>query len=151
MSKINFTVEHDKELKELFVKLSFAEEALEGKFGANNYTPSTLLYTASITTLQTLHKEIKKSVESLEDLDEWSATPYQVQKANRLKNWARFINLLIGYKKYQAQLASEDAKNRSEKARKLAVLKQLKDEAEIKKLGELSVEQLQAQIEELEK
>ena len=148
--KINFTTEHKSRLQALFLILSFNLETLSGKYGANTFNPSDLLYNASITTLQGLNKSLKKDVEALVDLDEWSATAYQAKKAQKLKDWKEFVHLLIGYKKYLAQEIANRAKIRVERERKLIVLKSIKDEAEIKALGNLSIEDLNKKIAELE-
>lgn len=148
---INFTQENETRLKTLFVELGFTGEVLSGKFGANAYTVWDMLHNLSVSTLRSLNKTLKKEVIALEEQDDWSVSQYQLQKAAKVRKWQEFVNLVIGYKLLAEEKAKESAKLRSEKERKLAVLKQLKDEAEIKALGKLSAEELQKQIEELEK
>ena len=39
MSKIQFTSEHEKQLKDLYLELGFSGAQLNGKFGANSMFP----------------------------------------------------------------------------------------------------------------
>lgn len=151
MAKINFTQENEARLKVLFVELGFTGEVLSGKFGANAYTVWDMLHNLTVSTLKQLNTSLKKEVVALEEQDDWTVSQYQLAKAAKTRKWQEFVNLVVGYKLFNQEKAEEAIKVRAEKERKLSVLKQLKDEAEIKALGALSAEELQKQIDELEK
>lgn len=151
MAKINFTTENLDRLKVLFVDLGFTGETISGKFGTNVYNVWDILHILSIQTLKSINANLKKEVVALEEQDDWTVSQYQLTKAAKTRKWQEFVNLTVGYKLSEEEKAAEIIKLRTDKERKLVVLKQLKDEAEIKALGALSAEELQKQIEELEK
>lgn len=149
--KINFTSENEARLKALFVELGFTGLVLAGKFGANQYTVWDLLHNLNISTLRQLNKGLKTEISALEEQDEWSVNKAASIKASQTRKWAEFVNLVVGYKLYQNELAEEAARNKELKQKKLALLKHIKDEKEIQTLGTLTLEELEAQIAELEK
>lgn len=144
MNKINFTAEHEAQLKSLFVELGFNGKVLSGKFGANSYTTWQLLHQTSIPTLKTLKRTLKKEIEILEEQDEWSFSSYQAQRANETKQWYDFIHLLIGYNKHKEALSDKNAKIAKAKAE----LAEMQEEA--KTPAERIADKLK-EIEELEK
>lgn len=149
MNKINFTSEHEADLKALFLELGFTGEFLQGKFGANEYTVWDCIHNLQISTLKNINVSLKKEIAALEDLDEWSSNSHQIAKANKLRKWQKFVSLCVGYKINTEQKAEEAKKNREAKAERLATLKGIIAEAEIAELKKLSVEELNKQIEAL--
>lgn len=150
MNRVNFTPEHEAELKALFLELGFTGEVLQGKFGANAYTVWDCIHNLQISTLKSINVSLKKEIAALEDVDEWSSNKHQVAKANKLRKWQKFVSLCVGYKINAEQEAEEAKKNREAKAERLATLKGVKAEAEIAELKKLSVEELNKQIADLQ-
>lgn len=109
MSKINFTLEHTARLKELAGEALLAGTLFKGNIGTEQ-TIYDLFHTCNVNTLTRYHGNIKKEVAEIEALDEWSLTDYQQKKAVRLKKNQELINLLIGYKRNQEQLATDREK-----------------------------------------
>jgi hypothetical protein len=106
MAKINFTEEHKHELDALLLKALYNDVKVDGKVGTtlNVYD---LVHNTSITTLSNVQRNLKKSADGISELDEWSMTDYQQRKQKELESNARMVFLLIGYKRYQEQIAEE--------------------------------------------
>ncbi len=135
MSQTNFTAEHRKELMDLAGEALVSGTTIGGSVGTqmNIYD---LFHNTNITTLSRIHGNIKKEVTEIENLDEWSLSEHQQRKAARLKTVQRLVNLLIGFKKKQA----EDANNK-------ATAKELREQLTTLKKSLMTPE---AQIAELE-
>ena len=146
MSKINFTPEHEKQLKDLYLELGFSGAKLQGKFGANVMSADQLLHVTTIETLRGLKNSTKKEIDELEKVDEWTSTPASAKTLSITKKWNDFINLLIGYKLYTEQVKVEKAEARKEAQNKLTMLTQARDAVEIKRIQSLSKEELDAEI-----
>lgn len=146
MSKINFTPEHEKQLKDLYLELGFSGAKLPGKFGANVMSADQLLHVTTIETLRGLKNSTKKEIDELEKVDEWTSTPASAKTLSITKKWNEFINLLIGYKLYTEQVKTEKAEARKEAQNKLTMLTQARDAVEIKRIQGLSKEELDAEI-----
>ena len=146
MPKINFTPEHEKQLKDLYLDLGFSGAKLQGKFGANVMSADQLLHVTTIETLRGLKNSTKKEIDELEKVDEWTSTPASAKTLSITKKWNEFINLLIGYKLYTEQVKVEKAEARKEAQNKLAMLTQARDAVEIKRIQSLSKEELDAEI-----
>ena len=146
MPKINFTSEHEKQLKDLYLELGFSGAKLQGKFGANVMSADQLLHVTTIETLRGLKNSTKKEIDELEKVDEWTSTPASAKTLSITKKWNDFINLLIGYKLYTEQVKAEKAEARKEAQNKLTMLTQARDAVEIKRIQGLSKEELDAEI-----
>ena len=146
MSKINFTPEHEKQLKDLYLELGFSGAKLQGKFGANVMSADQLLHVTTIETLRGLKNSTKKEIDELEKVDEWTSTPASAKTLSITKKWNDFINLLIGYKLYAEQVKVEKAEARKEAQNKLTMLTQARDAVEIKRIQSLSKEELDSEI-----
>lgn len=146
MSKINFTSEHEKQLKDLYLELGFSGAKLQGKFGANSMSADQLLHTTTIETLKSFKVTLKKEIEELEKEDEWTTGVTSSKRLTITKKWYDYVNLLIGYKLYTEQIASETRAARKAAQEKLAILTQAKDAAELKRIQSLSPEELELEI-----
>lgn len=135
MTKINFTKEHMTRLQELSLKMLFGNFVIKGLLGTelNIYG---LLHESTTNTLQTLNINLKKDIEKLESLDNWSLDAYQQRKITSLKEYQELVNLVIGYKKWQAQEA--DAKQQ---------IKNLKAELKTIKSNNITPEEKMKEIE----
>jgi len=120
--RINFTTEHQVRLQTLALGMLFGGTKVKGLIGTeiNVYQ---LINETTIQTLTTLYGNLKKELDKIQSLDEWSMTEYQQRKAEELKTVAELVNLTIGYKRHQAQLYQEKAEISELKAQ----LKQLKE------------------------
>ena len=146
MSKINFTSEHEKQLKDLYLELGFSGAKLQGKFGANSMSADQLLHTTTIETLKSFKVTLKKEIEELEKEDEWTTGVISSKRLTITKKWYDYVNLLIGYKLYTEQVASETRAARKAAQEKLAILTQAKDAAELKRIQGLTPEELELEI-----
>ena len=146
MSKINFTPEHEKQLKDLYLELGFSGAKLQGKFGANSMSADQLLHITTIETLKSFKVTLKKEIEELEKEDEWTTGVTSSKRLTITKKWYDYVNLLIGYKLYTEQVASETRAARKAAQEKLAILTQAKDAAELKRIQSLTPEELEIEI-----
>lgn len=145
MSKIQFTSEHEKQLKDLYLDLGFSGAQLNGKFGANSYNAFQLLHQTTIETLKGFKSTLKKEIEELEKEDEWTSSTSS-KKLTITKKWYDYINLLIGYKLFTAEMEATQRLLRKEGQAKLALLTKAKDTAEIERISKLSQEDLDKEI-----
>jgi hypothetical protein len=145
MSKIQFTSEHEKQLKDLYLELGFSGSKLDGKFGANSYSADQLLHQVSIETLKGFKSTLKKEIDELEKEDEWTSS-VSSKKLTSSKKWYDYVNLLIGYKLSIAENEATQRLIRKEAQAKLGLLSKAKDAAEIDRISKLSQEDLDKEI-----
>ena len=145
MSKIQFTSEHEKQLKDLYLELGFSGSKLDGKFGANSYSADQLLHQVSIETLKGFKSTLKKEIDELEKEDEWTSS-ISSKKLTSSKKWYDYVNLLIGYKLSIAENEATQRLLRKEAQAKLALLSKAKDAAEVDRISKLSQEDLDKEI-----
>ncbi len=115
---MEFTKENLQTLRTLYTDLSFSEDVLEGKFGANMVNPWEIINAASVVSLRLLLKTLKGQKNQLNDLDSWSKTEDQSKLEKRLDTWYQFIDLTIGYK-LDKEKNSADEKTKQAEIRKL--------------------------------
>jgi hypothetical protein len=120
--KINFTPEHQNRLNVLVLKMLFGNLVLKSLMGSE-LNVHKLVNETSINSLVTMNSNLKKQVETLENVDEWSQSPYQQKKLKDTKEMQELVNLLIGYKRYQEQKNTDAQQIRNLKA-EMAELKQ---------------------------
>ena len=144
--KIVFTSEHKKQLEELFLELGISGATLPGKFGANSYNVMQLMHTTTIETLKVLYQEKEKEIETLGKVDQWTAPVATTDRLQTAKKWSNYINLLIGYKLFNAQELVNAESARKEKAAKLAMLKKAQDAKEIERINNLTKEELDVEM-----
>ena len=132
MKKINFTEEHDRRLKELAIDLLFGGTFIKGLAGTE-YSVFDILHAVTINTVTTMYSNLKREIEKIESLDEWSMTDYQQRKLADTKKMYEFLNLTIGWRKLQDQNAkiAEKAKELQKELKELE-LNSLSPEDKIK-------------------
>lgn len=136
MAKINFTKEHLASLRELATKMLFNNILIKGTMGTE-LNVFELIHNTTINTLITLLGNVKKAIENMNNLDEWSMTPYQQKKLKILEENKEFLNLLIGYKKYRNEVQSDKEKLAQLKVKRAELEEQaLTPEAKLKALDE---------------
>ena len=122
MAKINFTKDHFAKLQNLALGMLFTNEVIMSKMG----TPLNiveLLHTTTIGTLNEIRLGLAKSIEKLENQDEWTQTEDIQIKLDGLKLKKELVNLIIGYKRFNL----ENEANARKKAELEAKLKELKE------------------------
>lgn len=100
-----------------------------------------LLHTTSINQLNEIKSNLTKKIEKIEEQDEW-VTP-DGDKLQAMKDTKELVNLIIGWKRYNLELA-ENARKKEELTNKLTELK------ESTKTPEDRIKELEAQLKELD-
>lgn len=138
--KINFTKDHMSRLLDLADEALFDKTTVYTKLGQplNIYE---LLHTTSINQLNEIKSNLTKKIEKIEEQDEW-VTP-DGDKLQAMKDTKELVNLIIGWKRYNLELA-ENARKKEELTNKLTELK------ESTKTPEDRIKELEAQLKELE-
>lgn len=81
-----------------------------------------LMHTTSINQLNNIKQALSKKIEKLEAADEWVADPNS-EKIEEVRKTKELVNLIIGYKRYNLELA-ENKKKKEELTKKLSELKE---------------------------
>ena len=138
--KINFTKDHMSRLLDLADEALFDKTTVYTKLGQplNIYE---LLHTTSINQLNEIKSNLTKKIEKIEEQDEW-VTP-DGDKLQSMKDTKELVNLIIGWKRYNLELA-ENARKKEELTKKLTELK------ESTKTPEDRIKELEAQLKELD-
>lgn len=142
MSKVNFTIEHQNKLTALAMDALYRGQEFKAKLGTT-MTIYDLFHNCSLNTLTVLHGATKKQVTDISNMDEWSLTEHQQKKQKALEKEAELLNLLIGYTRHKAEVASDKAKLAELKA----TYANLKESA---KTPEEKLKEIEAQIGALE-
>lgn len=138
MAKINFTKEHYAKMKELAFAMLVANEAITTKMG-QPLNIVELMHTQTINTLNGIRLAVTKQIEDLEKQDEWVATDYQQERLETLKRRKELVNLIIGWKRRNMEVAEA-------KAKKAVLTAQLKELKESQKTPEDRIKELEAQL-----
>lgn len=136
MAKINFTKEHFEKLKALAVEMLLSNDVVLTKLG-QSLNIVELIHTTTINTLNSIRLSIAKSIENLENQDEWVASSSSQSMLDDLKRKKELVNLIIGYKRWKAEKV-ETERQRRELNDQLKALKesQKTPEDKIKELEE---------------
>ena len=138
MAKINFTKEYYAKMKDLAFEMLVNNEVVTSKFGSS-LSIVDLMHTQSVNTLNNMRIAFSKQINDLENQDEWAATDYQQEKLEALKRKKELVNLIIGWKRHNIEIAKAKAK----KAELTAQLKELK---ESQKTPEDKIKDIEAQL-----
>lgn len=141
MTKVNFTQEHLAKLKDLAFKVLMSGEVFTTKLG-QPINIFELIHTQTINTLNGLRLALARKIEDLEKQDEWVASDYQQEQLEGYKMKKELVNLIIGWKRYQLELAEL-------KQKREAVLKELETLKESQKTPEEKIKELEATLESL--
>jgi hypothetical protein len=139
---MEFTKENLQTLRTLYTDLSFSEDVLEGKFGANMVNPWEIINAASVVSLRLLLKTLKGQKNQLNDLDSWSKTEDQSKLEKRLDTWYKFIDLTIGYK-------LDKEKNSAAEKTKQAEIRKLEDRIAAERDKNVTLGDLEEQLRKL--
>ena len=140
MVKVNFTKEHYAKLKELAFNMLMQNGTIQTKFG-QALTIVDLMHTQTVNTLNSIRVAIGKSIEDLENKDEWVASDVQQETLKVLKERKELVNLIIGWKRYNEYARESNAKKEELKAQ-LSALK------ESQKTPEDKIKELEAKLAE---
>lgn len=138
MTKVNFTQEHLAKLKDLAFKVLMSGEVFTTKLG-QPINIFELIHTQTINTLNGLRLALARKIEDLEKQDEWVASDYQQEQLEGYKMKKELVNLIIGWKRHQLELAEL-------KQQREAVLKELETLKESQKTPEEKIKELEATL-----
>lgn len=122
--KINFTQEHLNRMQALLMQMLLGNMVINNKLG-QPLNVVELLHTTSINRLNSIRLSLAKQIENLENQDEWVSSPISQTKLDNLKIAKEIVNLIIGYKRYRAEVEETKAKKEELKAK----IDQMKEEA----------------------
>lgn len=142
MTKVNFTKEHLAKLKELAFAMLAQNGVIQTKFG-QALTIVDLMHTQTINTLNGIRVAIGKSIEALENKDEWVATDSTQADLAILKEKKELVNLIIGWKRYNEYIKESIAAREQLKA-------QLTELKESQKTPEDKIKELETKLAELD-
>ena len=140
--KINFTKDHFEKLKELLSIMLLNNETVNNRLGIPVNVVE-LVHTTSLNSLNDMRNALKKTVEKAESTDEWVSSFISQEKVNKLRRQIETIYLIIGYKRYQMELA--DLNNKREELTEK--LNKMKEEA---KTPEEKIKEVQNELDNLE-
>ena len=136
---INFTQEHMAKLTELASQMLFSGAVVNSKLG-QPLNVFDVLHTTTINTLNNIKNELGRKITKLEEADEWvGINTFELESTKQKKE---FINLVIGYKRYQEELKETAAK-------KEKLQKELDQLVASNKTPDERIAELRAQIAEL--
>ena len=149
--KVNFTKEHYAKMHTLAFAMLVSNEAISTKMG-QPLNIVDLMHTTTINTLNSIRLALGKQIDDLEKQDEWVATDYQQEKLEALKEKKELVNLIIGWKRYNLELAETKALQKELKAQ-LNELKESQktpeDMMKVRNLGRKSLEEVLGKLKEL--
>ena len=140
--KINFTKDHFEKLKELLSIMLLNNETVNNRLGIPVNVVE-LVHTTSLNSLNDIRNALKKTVEKAESADEWVSSFISQEKVNKLRRQIETIYLIIGYKRYQMELA--DLNNKREELTEK--LNKMKEEA---KTPEERIKEVENELDNLE-
>lgn len=115
MTNINFTKTEQARLNELAGEALFKGTKFKGNLGTEQSIHD-LIHNCTIGGLDSILVVLNKQVEGIRQKSRWTMTDYQKQKASNLEKAAELVDLLIGYKYWQEQLADTRTKLSAAKA-----------------------------------
>ncbi len=142
MAKVNFTKEHYAKMKELAFAMLVSNHTISTKLG-QPLNIVELMHTQTVNTLNNIRLSLGKQIDDLEKQDEWIATDYQQEKLEALKKKKELVNLIIGWKRHNAEIAET-------KAKKAELTKQLEELKDSQKTPEDRIKELEAQLKDLD-
>jgi histidyl-tRNA synthetase len=112
MAKVNFTPEHQAELDALLLKGLYEGWEFQG-VAATKLNVNDLLNNVTIKTLENLHSGLVTQLDGLKKHETtWNQEETEQRKKSILEKRKQLIFLLIGFKRYQAQVEDEKAETK---------------------------------------
>ena len=137
MTKINFNKTHYEMMCEMLLEMLMNNETIQHKMLTLDVVA--LVHTTTINTLNSIRLELKKSIDNLENQDEWTTSEVQQKKLSILKDKKELVNLVIGYKRWQEEQES------IKQTRKL-LMEELEDLKESQKTPEDKIKELEDKL-----
>ena len=107
--KINFTKEHYSKMCELAIKMLLSNETVTTNMG-QTLNIVELIHTPSINSLNKIKNNLGKSIQNLEERDEW--VEVNTAQLDGLKEKKELINLIIGFRRYSDEIKENLRKKR---------------------------------------
>ena len=142
MAKVNFTKEHYAKMKELAFAMLVSNHTISTKLG-QPLNIVELMHTQTVNTLNSIRLSLGKQIEDLEKQDEWLASDYQQEKLEAFKKKKELVNLIIGWKRHNMEVAEA-------KAKKAELTKQLDELKDSQKTPEDRIKELEVQLKDLD-
>lgn len=142
MAKINFTKDHYNKMLSMAAVMLVSNETVVTKIGSPLNIVE-LMHTTTINTLVNIKKDLSKKIENLEDQDEWVESNINQTNLNKYKNQKELVNLIIGWKRFKLETASELKRKQELEAK----LKELKDS---QKTPEDKIKEIEAELSSLQ-
>lgn len=142
MAKINFTQDHYNKMIAMAASMLLHNDMITTKMG----TPLNiveLMHTTTINTLVNTKKDLSRKIENLEDQDEWVESSTTQSDLTKFKNQKELVNLIIGWKRFMLEAASELKRKQELEAK----LKELKDS---QKTPEDKIKEIEAELSSLQ-
>lgn len=138
--KINFTKANMLRLCELANDALFEKKTITTKLGQvlNIFE---LIHTTTVNQLNEIRLSLSKKIEKIEEGDEWTSPDND--KLQAMKETKELVNLIIGYKRYNAELAEN-------KAKKAELTKKLEELKESTKTPEDRIRDIEKELKELD-
>lgn len=140
--KINFTKEHFIRMNDLLMEMLLNNGTINNSIG-QPLNIVELLHTTTVNSLNRIRLYVATQIKNLENEDEWVATSETQNRLDTLKKDKELLNLIIGYKRFRAELAENEAKKDKLKAK----IEQMEEEA---KTPEEKLKEAKAKLAELE-
>ena len=140
MAKINFTKEHESKLDSLAMKM-LKENGMVRTTMGQVLNIVELMHTTSINQLNNIRTSLLKAIQKKEEGDEWIET--DTSALDKMKETKDLVNLIIGWKRYNMEIAE----NKAKKAALTAKLAELKEST---KTPEDRIKEMEEQLAELD-
>ena len=140
MAKINFTKEHESKLDSLAMKM-LKENGMVRTAMGQVLNIVELMHTTSINQLNNIRTSLLKAIQKKEEGDEWIET--DTSALDKMKETKDLVNLIIGWKRYNMEIAE----NKAKKAALTAKLAELKEST---KTPEDRIKEMEEQLAELD-
>lgn len=105
-------------MQSLLMQMLLNNETINNKLG-QPLNVVELLHTTSINGLNSIRLSLAKQIENLENADEWVASPVSQAKLDNLKAAKETVNLIIGYKRFQQEIAENNARKEELKVKSI--------------------------------
>lgn len=114
--KVNFTKEHFERMQALLSAALLNNTTITTKLGSELNVVE-LLHTTTINSLNGIRLALAKHIENLENKDEWVSDESSQKQLSDAKFKKELVNLIIGYKRYQNEVAEVENKKAELKSR----------------------------------
>lgn len=104
MERINFTEENLAQLKDLAVEFLFNRTTFNGPM-STQYDVTQVIHDTTMSSLKSMFNSIKSAIDKKSNVSRWTTSTAEQKELKILEDKKEFLDLLMGYKLYQAQEA----------------------------------------------